>query len=36
MRSWKSGFPCNLGYGDPKKVKPRAPRLAFDEACRIT
>jgi 3-hydroxypropanoate dehydrogenase len=32
---WKSNFLCNLGYGDPAKVKPRNPRLAFEEACRI-
>jgi 3-hydroxypropanoate dehydrogenase len=32
---WKSNFLCNLGYGDPTKVRPRNPRLGFDEACRI-
>jgi 3-hydroxypropanoate dehydrogenase len=32
---WKSNFLCNLGYGDPGSVKPRYPRLDFDEACRI-
>ncbi|MBX3039210.1 MAG: malonic semialdehyde reductase [Bdellovibrionaceae bacterium] len=32
--SWKSNFVCNLGYGVPDKVYPRAPRLDFDEACR--
>ncbi len=31
----KSNFLCNIGYGDPTKMYPRAPRLAFDEACRI-
>jgi 3-hydroxypropanoate dehydrogenase len=31
----KSNFLCNLGYGDPSKLHPRAPRLAFDDACRI-
>jgi 3-hydroxypropanoate dehydrogenase len=31
----KSNFLCNLGYGDPSGVHPRAPRLGFDEACRI-
>jgi 3-hydroxypropanoate dehydrogenase len=31
----KSNFLCNLGYGDVAKVRPRAPRLAFDEACKI-
>ena len=33
--SVKSNFICNLGYGDPKGVYPRNPRLGFDEACRI-
>lgn len=31
----KSNFICGLGYGDPAKLFPRSPRLAFDEACRI-
>jgi 3-hydroxypropanoate dehydrogenase len=31
----KSNFLCNLGYGDGSKLHPRAPRLDFDEACRI-
>jgi 3-hydroxypropanoate dehydrogenase len=31
----KSNFLCNLGYGDPAKLHVRAPRLAFDDACRI-
>ena len=31
----KSNFLCNLGYGDPARLHPRAPRLAFDDACRI-
>jgi 3-hydroxypropanoate dehydrogenase len=31
----KSNFLCNLGYGDPKGVFPRNPRLTFDEACSI-
>ena len=31
----KSNFLCNLGYGDPKALRPRNPRLSFDEACRI-
>ena len=31
----KSNFLCNLGYGDPIGVRPRSPRLEFDEACRI-
>jgi 3-hydroxypropanoate dehydrogenase len=32
---WKSNFLCNLGYGDPSKLRPRAPRLPFEEACKI-
>ncbi len=32
---WKSNFLCNLGYGDGRNIRPRAGRLAFDEACRI-
>ena len=31
----KSNFLCNLGYGDPSGVRPRGPRLEFDEACSI-
>jgi 3-hydroxypropanoate dehydrogenase len=31
----KSNFLCNLGFGDPANVRPRAGRLDFDEACRI-
>ena len=31
----KSNFLCNLGYGDPSTLRPRAPRLGFDMACRI-
>ncbi|MBK7794285.1 MAG: malonic semialdehyde reductase [Betaproteobacteria bacterium] len=31
----RSNFLCNLGYGDPSRLHPRNPRLAFDEACRI-
>jgi nitroreductase len=33
--SWKSNFICNLGYGDPSKLRPRGPRLNFQEACLI-
>jgi 3-hydroxypropanoate dehydrogenase len=33
--AWKSNFLCNLGYGDPSKLYPRAARLDFNEACRI-
>lgn len=32
---WKSNFLCNLGYGDGQGIRPRAGRLAFDEACQI-
>lgn len=28
-------FVCNLGYGEPNSTRPRAPRLAFEEACAI-
>lgn len=31
----KSNFLCNLGYGDPEGLRPRAPRLGFAEACRV-
>jgi len=31
----KSNFLCNLGYGDPAKLHPRSPRLAFNEAAKI-
>ncbi len=33
--TWKSNFICNLGYGDSSKLHPRAPRLEFNEACKI-
>jgi 3-hydroxypropanoate dehydrogenase len=29
----KSNFLCNLGYGDPAGLRPRLPRLSFEEAC---
>ena len=32
---WRSNFLCNLGYGDGENLRPRAPRLEFDEACQI-
>ncbi len=32
----KVNFLCGLGYGDPAKLFARNPRLAFDEACRIS
>jgi 3-hydroxypropanoate dehydrogenase len=31
----KSNFLCNLGYGDPAGLRPRAPRLEFEDACKI-
>jgi len=31
----KSNFLCNLGKGDPRKLPPDNPRLAFDEVCKI-
>lgn len=31
----RSNFLCNLGCGDPSKLYPRGPRLAFEDACRI-
>lgn len=32
---YRANFLCNIGYGDPAKLHPRGPRLAFDEACDI-
>jgi 3-hydroxypropanoate dehydrogenase len=31
----RTNFVCTLGTGNPAKVLPRSPRLAFDEACRL-
>lgn len=31
----RSNFLCNVGYGDPSKLFPRAPRLGFDEVARV-
>jgi 3-hydroxypropanoate dehydrogenase len=31
----RSNFLCNLGYGDPTGLRPRAPRFAFDEMASI-
>jgi 3-hydroxypropanoate dehydrogenase len=31
----KSNFLCNIGYGDPASLRPRAPRLDFGEACQL-
>lgn len=33
--SVKTNFIVNLGHGDPARVRPRGPRLSFDEACAI-
>lgn len=36
---WRSNFLCNLGYVDRASegaVRPRAPRLPFAEACRLS
>ncbi len=32
---WRSNFLINLGYGDREGLRPRAPRYAFEQACRI-
>ncbi|MGD0462397.1 MAG: malonic semialdehyde reductase [Tepidisphaeraceae bacterium] len=32
---YKSNFLMNIGYGDKSKLRPRNPRLEFDEACKI-
>lgn len=32
---WRSHLLCNLGQGDPSRLRPRAARLTFDEACRV-
>jgi 3-hydroxypropanoate dehydrogenase len=31
----KSNFLCNLGYGDATTLRPRGPRLEFNEACQL-
>lgn len=31
----RSNFLCNIGYGDPSRLPPRSPRLAFEEACSL-
>ena len=33
--SVKANFICSIGYGEPAKLRPRAPRLSFAEACTI-
>lgn len=32
---WTTNFLCALGYGDESKLRPRGPRLDFEEACRL-
>jgi 3-hydroxypropanoate dehydrogenase len=32
---WRSFLLVNLGHGDPSRLRPRAPRLDFDTACRV-
>lgn len=32
---WQVNFLCNLGHGDPASLKPRNPRLRFDDACIV-
>lgn len=32
---YRANFLCNIGVGDPAKVHPRGPRLAFDDVARI-
>ncbi|MDP3822274.1 MAG: malonic semialdehyde reductase [Burkholderiales bacterium] len=31
----RTNFLCNLGYGDAAQLKPRPPRLDFDEVCEL-
>ncbi len=33
--SVRANFMINIGHGNPASLRPRNPRLAFDEACRI-
>lgn len=35
MKSWRSNFLVNIGHGDDTRLRPRSPRLDFDEACRV-
>jgi 3-hydroxypropanoate dehydrogenase len=32
---WKANFLINFGYGDPASLRPRNPRLEFEEAVRV-
>ena len=31
----RTNFLCNLGYGDAAQLRPRPPRLGFDEVCEL-
>jgi 3-hydroxypropanoate dehydrogenase len=31
----RTNFICNIGHGDPAKIKPRNARLTFEQACRV-
>jgi 3-hydroxypropanoate dehydrogenase len=31
----RTNFVCTLGHGDATKLRPRSPRLTFEEACRL-
>jgi 3-hydroxypropanoate dehydrogenase len=31
----RTNFLCNLGYGDPSQLRPRPPRLGYDEVCEV-
>ena len=33
--TWTANLLINLGYGNPEKLHPRLPRLAFEEACTL-
>ena len=33
--TWEANFICNIGHGTDDHLHPRAPRLDFDEACRV-
>ena len=32
---WKANFLCNVGFGDRSTLRPRNPRLTFEEACIV-
>jgi 3-hydroxypropanoate dehydrogenase len=31
----RTNFLCNLGYGDASQLRPRPPRMGFDEVCEL-